>query len=353
MVAPIILLAGLVASVVFFARGGFEQFQAFADSVVSDEDREKGTTVIPTRQTGEGSIPIASGSQRTVNSIESKNILRTNVADKRKFAPLGEQPPIQTVFNNPREGGVLATQKGQIVGANLSIQSGQEFGKADFGLDQEEISKIRSQDFTDQEKQDIANLTLRFNRKSASSQKVSDAPEEIVFKKREQEAIAKKVLISQGGSFTFSGGVRTRSGNVIDVKGGLFGKENFALGGKTPAEFQQQQKEKAEIEFKLQENKILRKQRIETGEQVISTIKKSGLNQKQFFQERGIALRGGGTLNSLQIGKIISATGALRKTVSPEVQAVEPVEIPLTSKQVRGLSDAEKIARFRRGERFT
>ena len=162
MVAPIILLAGLVAGIVFFARGGFEQFQAFADSVVSKEDREKGTTVIPTLQTGQGSVPIASGSQRTVDDIEVQTILRTNVADKRKFAPLGEQPPIQTVFNNPKEGGVLATQRGQIVGANLSIQSGQQFGTAQFGLNQEEISEIRSQDFTDQERQDIAPTNERF-----------------------------------------------------------------------------------------------------------------------------------------------------------------------------------------------
>ncbi len=353
MVAPIILAGGLIAGIIFFAKGGLSQFQAFADSIRSDEAKQQGTTVVPTLQSGKGSVPIASGSQRTVNSIERKDILRTNVADKRKFAPLGEQPPIQTIFNNPREGGVLATQRGQIVGANLSIQSGQQFGTAQFGLNQDEISKIRAEDFTDQEKQDIANLTLRFNRKSASSQKVSDAPEEIIFKKREQEAIAQKVLISQGGSFTFSGGVRTRAGNVIDVKGGLFGKSNFALGGKTPAEFEQQQKEKAEIEFKLQENKILQKQRIETGEQVISTIKKSGLNQKQFFQERGIALRGGNVLSALSIGKIISRTGSLARTVSPVVQPLAPAPVQLTSAQVFQLSDAEKIARFRRGERFT
>jgi len=353
MVAPIILFAGLVASVLFFARGGLSQFEAFADSIKSEEFKKKGTSVIPTLQTGEGSVPIASGSQRTVQSIEQKDILRTNVADKRKFAPLGEQPPIQTVFNNPREGGVLATQKGQIVGANLSIMSGQQFGTAQFGLDETEISKIRAEDFTDQEKQDISNLTVRFNRKSASAQRVSDAPEEIIFKKREQEAIAQKVLASQGGSFTFSGGVRTRGGHLIETKGGLFGSSNFALGGKTVEEFNADQKSKAEVEAKQRENAILRKQRIETGEQLISTIKKSGLNQKQFFQESGIALRGGNVLSALSLGKIIGRTGSLVRTVSPRVEPVETVPIQLTSKQVFALSDADKIARFRRGERFT
>jgi len=198
----------------------------------------------------------------------------------------------------------------------------------------------------------IARLTLRFNRKSVSAQKVSDAPEEIIMKKREQEAIARKILVAQGGSFTFSGGVRTRAGNIIDVKGGLFGKANFALGGKTPEEFQAQQNEKAQIEAKLLENKILNQQRKESGEQVISTISKSALTQKQFFRERGIALRGG-VLSPLAIGKILERTGALVKTVRPEVQAIDPSPVQLTATQVFRLSDAEKIARFRRGERFT
>ncbi len=357
MVAPIIAGLIIVGGILFFSRGGFSQFEAFADSIKSEDDREKGTSVIPTLQTGKGSVPIASGSQRTVNSIEVENILRTNVADKRKFAP--DKPQIKVLFDNPKEGGVLATQTGQIVGANLSVQSGQQFGTGQFGLDQKEVSEIRSRDFTDQEKSDIARLQIRFNRKSASAQRVSDSPEEIVFKKREQEAIAIKKLSAskaQGGfgaNFTFSGGVRTRGGFLIEEKGGLFGSSNFALGGKTREEFAEDQRQKGLIEAKIQENKVLAQQRIETGEQVISTIKKSGLNQKQFFQERGIGLRGGNTLSALAIGKIISRTGSLTKTVNPRVEPEAPVEVQLTSKQVFALSDADKIARFRRGERFT
>ncbi|MCH8328852.1 MAG: hypothetical protein IIB81_00490 [Nanoarchaeota archaeon] len=67
----ILLVAGLIAGIIFFAKGGLSQFQAFAESVVSSEDRQKGTSVIPTLQTGKGSVPIASGSQRTVDSLES------------------------------------------------------------------------------------------------------------------------------------------------------------------------------------------------------------------------------------------------------------------------------------------
>lgn len=303
MVAPIIAGLAVIAGILFFAKGGLEQFKAFADVGQTTTQQKQGTSVTPELQTGEGTVPIASGSQKTVSSITRENITRTNVVDKRKFAPLADQPPIQTVFNNPKEGGVLATQKGQIVGANLSVQSGQEFGTGQFGLNQSEVAEIRKRDFTDQEKQDIANLTIRFNRKSVSAQKVSDSPEEIVFKKREQEAIAKKVLGSR--NFVRSGGQVTRTGFVIEEKGGLFGKTNFALGGKTPAEFEQQQKDKAEIEAKQRENAILRQQRAETGEQILSTIKKSGLNQKQFLREfAGVNLIGGNQLNAQALAKL-------------------------------------------------
>ena len=303
MVAPIILLAGLGAGILFFAKGGLEQFKAFADVGETIQGKQKGTSVIPELQTGTGTVPISAGSQKTVTSIENEQIIRTDIANKRKFNPATEKPQIQTVFNNPKEGGVLASQQGQIVGANLSIQSGQEFGTGQFGLNQSEISTIRRQDFTDQEKQDIANLTLRFNRKSVSSQKVSDSPEEIVMKKREQEAIAKKVLGSN--NFVRSGGQVTRGGFVIEEKGGLFGKSNFALGGKTPAEFEQQQKDKAQQEAKTKENAILRQQRTETGEQILSTINKSGLNQKQFLrQNAGVNLIGGNQLNAQALAKL-------------------------------------------------
>jgi len=289
LVNPLVFAGVIGGAVIFFSKGGLEQFNAFADSVVkTTTQRKEGTQVVPELQSGMGTVPIASGSQRTVQSLNVETILRTDVANKRKFTPMADKPPIQLVFNNPKEGGVLATQKGQIVGSNLSIQSGQEFGKGQFGLSQVEVTAIRKQDFTDQEKQDIANLTLRFNRKSASSRKVSDAPEEVIMKKREQEAIAKKVLGEQ--NFVRSGGVFTSGGSFIESKGGLFGKSNFALGGKTPAEFEQQQKEKAIQVQKIRENKILNQQRIETGEQIVQTIKKSGLNTKQFLRQSGINL---------------------------------------------------------------
>ena len=303
-----IIIAGLIVAggLLFFGRGGFSNFQAFADSIPTLTDKKKGTATVPTLQSGMGSVPIQAGSQRTVRSIEVEPIIRTSVAQKRKFDPASEKPPIQVVFNNPREGGVLATQKGQIVGANLSIQKGQEFGTGQFGLTPDEIAKLRSKDFTDQEKQDIANLTVRFNRKSISSQQVSESPEELVFKKREQEANAKQVLASTGARFVTSGGVRTASGFFIEEKGGLFGKSNFSTGGKTIAEFEEQQRAKGAIRAKQQQNAILNQQRLETGEQIIQTISKSGLNQKQFLLSKGVALRGG-DLNPKAIARLREA----------------------------------------------
>jgi len=306
MVLPIIAGLAIIGGILFFSKGGLSQFSAFAESVTKTTTQMKqGTAVIPELQTGVGTVPISSGSQKTVRSIEIETILRTDVANKRKFSPMADKPPIQVFFNNPKEGGVLASQQGQIVGANLSIESGQEFGKGDFGLNQQEIDNIRSKEFTDQEKQDIANLTLRFNRKSISAQAVSDSPEVIILKKREQEAIARKVLASQGGTFSSSSGAVTRGGFVILGKGGLNASANFALGGKTLEEFNKDQQNKAEIELKKAENAILRQQRNETGEQIISTIKKSGLNQKQFLREfAGVNLIGGNQLNARALAKL-------------------------------------------------
>jgi len=357
MVAPIILLGGLVAGIIFFARGGLEQFQAFAESVTTKEEKKQGSALVPTLQTGEGSVPIASGSLRTVNSIESEQIIRTDVANKRKFNPASEKPPIQVFFDNPKEGGVLASQKGQIVGSNLSIQSGQQFGTGEFGLTQDQISSIRNEDFTEQELEDIEALTRRFNRKSPASQRVSRSPEELVIAKRIEARRAERfvnIVTSFGGT--------TRGGFVIPDKRGVNLNPDFVLGGKSLKEFNADQQERTRINLKIQENAMLNKQRRETGEQVLSTIKKSGLNQQQFFRERGINLNAG-NLSALALGKLLGGLAkstekggrdpiSLEKTIDATVEKAEPVQA-LTSLEVFQLSDAEKIARFRAGERFT
>ena len=227
---------------------------------------------------------------------------------KEKFNPQADKPQIKTIFNNPKQGVVLASQVGQIVGANLSSEF--KFGKGkDFVLNPLEIQNIAGAKFTEQEKQDIANLRIRFDRKSVSAQKVSDQPEEIILKKREQEAIAKKVLQSKfgAGAFTTVKEVFTPAG--FSLTGGkptqekLFAKPNFIFGGVSEGEFLRKRAEKADEFARLQENKRLAEQQIETGRAISSMIVSTGLTQKEFLLTRGIALRGS-ALNERALAKL-------------------------------------------------
>lgn len=304
---PLLLLgAGAVA---FFSAGGVKLLKpAFGESAdpPTTTEKEMGTLVGDTLQSGEGTVPISAGSRRTVGDLEQDDILRVDISTKRKFAPFAEQPPIKVFFDNPREGGVLASQKGTIVGANLSLDKTTKFGTGKFGLTQVEISQVRSQEFTDQERQDIANLTTRFQRKSVSAQKVSDSPEEIIFKKREQEAIAKKVLEANVGvgSFTLAGGVTAeRFGLVKRTQEKLFAKPNFIFGGVSEKVFLQQRKEKAEEFARIQEVQRLQQERTEKGAVILRGISASGQTQREFLLGRGIALRGS-NLNARALARL-------------------------------------------------
>jgi len=292
------LLAIGAGAVAFFAGGGVQKVKALREQVPIKTDKKFGTAVIPTIESGEGTVPIASGSQRTVSNINDQDILRTSVADKRKFSPQADKEPIKTFFNNPIQGGNLDTQTGQIVGSNISIENTTKFGQGKFGLTQQEITTIRNKDFTDQERQDIANLTLRFNRKSVSAQQVSDSPTEIIFKKREQEELAKKVIKDQlgAGSFTTVEEVFTPAG--FSLTGGkptqqkLFAKPNFIFGGVSKEEFFRQRKEKMEETSRIQEVNRLQAERTERGDVILRGISASGTTQREFLLSRGIALRG-------------------------------------------------------------
>ncbi len=298
-----------VGGTLFFGTGGIKSLkEKLKIGNSNSSDMEKGDLTVPTLQSGKGTIPVSSGSRRTVSNIENQDVLRTSIRAKQKFNPEADKPKIQTVFNNPKQGGVLAGQVGQIVGANLSSEF--KFGQAtQFVLNPLEIQNIRGAKFTEQEKQDIANLRIRFDRKSVSAQKVSDQPEEIILKKREQEAISKKVLQSKfgAGAFTTVKEVFTPSG--FSLTGGkptqekLFAKPNFIFGGVSEAEFLRQRAEKANEFARLQENKRLAEQQIETGRAISSMIVSTGLTQKEFLLTRGIALRGS-ALNERALAKL-------------------------------------------------
>lgn len=291
------LLAIGAGAVAFFAGGGVQKVKALREQVPIKIQKKFGTAVVPTIESGEGTVPIASGSQRTVSNINDQDILRTSVADKRKFSPQADKEPIKTFFNNPIQGG-SEPQTGQIVGSNTSIEKTTKFGQGQFGLSKQEITTIRNKDFTDQEKQDIANLTLRFNRKSVSAQKVSDSPTEIIFKKREQNELAKKLIRDQlgAGSFTTVEQFFTPAG--FSLTGGkptqqkLFAKPNFIFGGVSEEVFLQQRKEKAEELVRIQEVQRLQAERTARGDVILRGISASGTTQREFLLARGIALRG-------------------------------------------------------------
>lgn len=306
LIALALLGAGALA---FFSAGGVKRVQAFAESIPTTTDMKTGTSVIPTIESGEGTVPIASGSQRTVNDIEVQTVVRTNVVNKHKFSPFAEQPPIQTIFNNPKQGGNLSQQRGTIVGTNLSLTKTSQFGTGKFGLSEQEITTIRSQDFTDQERQDIANLTLRFNRKTVSAQKVSDSPEEIIFKKREQEALAKRLLEANLGVGSFTTVPETFTPAGFSLTGGkptqakLFAKPNFIFGGVSEEVFLEQRREKAEEFARIQENARLQQERQRRGEVIEIGIAQSGETQREFLLSRGIKLTGS-ALNAKALARL-------------------------------------------------
>ncbi len=293
--ANLILIA--IGAFAFFSLGGLNKASALlgSDLVGRNQQKASGEVVVDNLQSS-ASIPIPQGSQNTVNTILSSRIIREPIVSKQKLNQNASKPKIKTAFFDTKSGGI-GGQIGQTVTSNSSDGIG-------FGLKQNEVDNIRKQPFTQQEKEDIVALQNRLNRKDPSVQKLKDSPQEVIFKKREQDAIARKrVQLQTGGQFIFSGGQRTASGAVIEQKGGLFGKTNFALGGKTPAEFQAQQKDKVLQQAKIAQNALLNEQREKSGQMILSTITKSSMNQKEFLRGQGINLQGG-NLNAKALARL-------------------------------------------------
>ena len=286
-----------IGAFLFFALGGLKKASGFlgSDLVGFGQSEAQGEVTVDNLQAN-ASIPIPQGSQNTVNTILASKIIRQPIVSKQKLNQDVNKPQIKTTFTDTKSGGL----RGQI---GFTVTTNSSAGKG-FGLKQNEVDKIRKQPFTNQEKKDIIALQNRLNRKDPAISKLKDSPEEVIFKKREQEAIARKTIESTGAKITFSGGQRTRSGAIIEVKGGLFGKSNFALGGVTPEVFAQQQKDKAEIQLKRKQNREIKSQQLASGQITQSTIAKSGLSQKQFLQDRGFNLNTS-NLSALALGKLL------------------------------------------------
>ncbi len=326
MVSPVVLLVALGAGVFALAKFGspFEAFGLLGSDLVGKEQQNKSGEVTTDTLQKNPSIPIPQGSQNTVAVIQSSEILRTDIRSKQKLNQSATKPMIKTTFFNPNEGG-SEPQAGILLTTNSS------FRNTVLGLNTGARKELRAQPFTKQEQADIVALTERFNRKSASSKRVSDSPQEIIFKKREQAEIARRTL--GGDAFVksvinpsgFKTGVQVEGlkfgqaefdisridrGLTIrgfslggSTSGGLFASSTFLTGGVSLDVFRQQQIASMEKTIKLRQNAMLNEQRERSGEQLLSTIAKSGMNQKQFLQARGINLNTG-DLSAKALGRL-------------------------------------------------
>ena len=312
MVSPVVALIALGVGVVALTRIGSltEAFGLEGSDLVGENQQDQSGEVTTDNLQRNPSIPIPQGSQTTVAVIQSDQILRTDISSKRKLNQNVSKPMIKTTFFNPNEGG-SEPQAGLLLSTNRSDKR-----NSVLGLNTGAVREIRAQPFTKQEQQDIVNLTARFNRKSSASQKVSDSPQEIIFKKREQAEIARRSLggdvfvksvINPSGfkSGTQVEGLRfgqaefdisridrglTIRGFSLggDPQGGAFASSTFLTGGKSLDEFRAQQIASMEKTLRIRQAKMLSEQREKTGEQVLQTIAKSGMNQKEFLRGKGI-----------------------------------------------------------------
>jgi len=249
-----------------------------SDLVGTNQQKKSGGVVVPELQENP-SIPIPEGSQTTVAVIQSDQIIRTDIASKRKMDLGSQKPQIQTVFFNPNSGGSEA-QAGKIkTTANIS-------GSFQFGLTQSQLGAIKAQPFTQQEIEDLEALRQRLARLTPEQRKLKDKPKDVIQKKRAQELIARGIFDSTSvANKNFNLGLPA-SATASDI-----------------ALARRQRMERDQILIKIAENKALNEQRVITGNQIIDTINKSSFNQKQFLLSQGIALRGQ-DLNPIAIAKL-------------------------------------------------
>ncbi|MBA7492246.1 hypothetical protein ES702_02795 [subsurface metagenome] len=241
------------------------------DLVGSNQAKQSGGVVVPSLQNNP-SIPIPQGSKTTVAVITADPIIRTNITSKQKLNQTSSKPQIRTTFSNTKSGeiGELSNLKRDIP-ANVTT---------------EKPPKLSKNDLTAQEREDLVKLTARFKRKTPAQQKVSASPLEIIGIKRAEEVKAKGVFNSKSVA-----------------------NPNFDLG--LPSDATQSDRQLAirqsqaqqGVKLKIEQNKILNQQREKTGQQLLSTIAKSGLNQKQFLRESGVNLNTG-NLNAKALARL-------------------------------------------------
>jgi len=290
MVSIIMITIVALGAVAFLGLGGTDKIKAFGQSFGPGKKAGTATGSTLERETAQA------GSEGIKTNIQSAVILRGGIQSKRNFQR--PQMDVKTVSVSSSPSGVLP--KRTAIARPVPPGSAQ-LSAGGITLTTNEISELRKKPFSSVEQQDLIRLSARFQRKSAGKQKIGTDPRELIFQKREQELISKKSL--GVNKFVVSGGVRTRGGTLIEQKGGLFGKKNFATGGVSPTVFARQQADKAIIDKNIIANRE-RGERLESQGQVIQKVAGlSAKSQKLFLLSKGINLTGG-PLNAKALAKL-------------------------------------------------
>jgi len=243
-----------------------------------------------------GTIPLKPGSALAIERIETSQIARTDIRSKQKFNPELGKPSLKTSFDNPKSGGI----GGQI--GTTQFSTGESFK-----LSRGELQDIRQKELTSRERIDLLALQQRFARKTQEKQRIATAPRELIFQKREQEALAIKQIESKfgPGAFVQVGGATTRSGATLGItpQKKLFAKPGFEFGGVTREVFEQQQRDKEIQAVKVAATRQAAARQTAVGADIIRLAGLSEESQRIFLASKGINLQGG-PLNQRALGRL-------------------------------------------------
>ncbi len=297
MVNVVIAVVLALGFIVFAGRGGLESvsglFSGLKDSVTSSSsnplDPKSIADGIPTNQKGgELGSEIPAGSANTVSAIAGSKITQVDIATKtalalQRFKSRDSKIPSSIEFFRLQQANQLS-----------NISTGAKIQLADL-----ELQSALNKPFSALDKSDIAALDLRREQSGFSGRKLSGS--DVVLQKRLEEVKAKRIL--GAGNFVFSGGIRTRTGELIDKKGGLFGSTNFALGGVSVETFLKQQADRSIIDANRAAGQARADANLGIGNILIQEIESSGQSQKDFLLAAGINLQGS-DLNARALGRL-------------------------------------------------
>ena len=265
LVSAIALVIVAIAGLVFLGAGGIDRTKSFAQSVTGSF-----------KNSG-----IAKGSQQTVESIESAEIVTGGIASKRTNA---SKTTLRTTLIVPQ------SKKEFITLANRRDTA--QFSTGQIGsLSQKEIDEITNRTLTDVQKRDIEALDARRARaiERGINPNLKRTGAELVRDKAIQEQLAKNLLTSRFGGQAF-------------FKGKLFANPKFGAPSNDPRNLSAAERE--EIRQNLIKNERIRKERQIVGTNIQSQLDTKGITQKQAALEKGANLIGGNKLNPIALAKL-------------------------------------------------